>query len=69
MIQHGKNGWLVPPNDAEALARTINVVLDNDGEREKIGRAAYKRARDFSTEEFGHKVVGLYQRMMTRASA
>lgn len=68
MIQHGKNGWLVPPNDAEALAKTIRAVLDNDRERDKIGRAAYEKAQSFSTKEFGHKVVELYEMMIERFS-
>ena len=69
MIEHGKSGWLVPPNDAEALAKAIKAALDNDREREKVGRAAYERAQSFSTKEFGHKVVELYETMIERFSA
>jgi glycosyltransferase involved in cell wall biosynthesis len=69
MIKHGESGWLVPPNDAEALAKTIKEVLDNDREREKAGRAAHEKAQSFSTTGFGHKVVELYERIIERSPA
>ena len=66
MIEHGENGWLVPPGDALALAKTMKAVLANDGGREAAGRAAYKKAQSFSTKEFSHKVVELYESMIER---
>jgi glycosyltransferase involved in cell wall biosynthesis len=39
-IRHGVDGWLVPPGDADALARQISAVIDDDALLTEIGRAA-----------------------------
>jgi hypothetical protein len=39
-ITHGVTGWLVPPGDADALARQISAIVDDDDLLEKVGRAA-----------------------------
>lgn len=64
MITNRENGWLVPPNNAKALAKTINAVLGDDSERERVGRVAYDKAQAFSTDEFCRNVVKLYERMI-----
>jgi glycosyltransferase involved in cell wall biosynthesis len=37
MITHGKNGFLIPPNDQEALVLSIKEILDNKKLARKIG--------------------------------
>jgi glycosyltransferase involved in cell wall biosynthesis len=39
-ITHGVTGWLVPPGDADALARQIAAVIDDDVLLTEVGRAA-----------------------------
>lgn len=39
-ITHGVTGWLVPPGDADALARQISAVIDDDDLLNAVGRAA-----------------------------
>ncbi len=39
------HGMLVPPADAEALARATIDLLENDAKRRSIGNAAYQRGR------------------------
>ncbi|MCG7391573.1 glycosyltransferase family 4 protein [Microvirga sp. ACRRW] len=43
VIQHGVDGWLVPPGDAEALKDAMLHLLKNSGERRAIGDAAKER--------------------------
>jgi glycosyltransferase involved in cell wall biosynthesis len=40
VIQHGENGWLVPPNGREELSEGLRVLLRNDLLRRQIGAAA-----------------------------
>jgi glycosyltransferase involved in cell wall biosynthesis len=49
VLEDGRNGCLVPPGDAPALAQRIVRLLDNEDERHAMGRAACDRVRrDFS---------------------
>jgi glycosyltransferase involved in cell wall biosynthesis len=40
VIEHGVNGWLVPPGDAEALAAAVTALAGDPALRERLGRAA-----------------------------
>jgi len=60
--QHGITGMTVPPNDADALAVKINMLLGDDSLRQKFGRQARKRATDeFSLEKMGISTLALYR--------
>jgi phosphatidylinositol alpha-1,6-mannosyltransferase len=50
-VQHGVTGFLADPDDAEELAATLHLVLENDELRKQLGAAGVQRARaDFSWE-------------------
>ncbi len=60
--QHGVTGWVVPPNDAGALAAALGALLDNAELRHSMARAAAARARDqFSQETMLARVIAFYQ--------
>jgi glycosyltransferase involved in cell wall biosynthesis len=40
IVDDGRTGWLVPPDDAEALAEALICVVNEDGERQRRGREA-----------------------------
>jgi len=64
--QHGITGMTVPPNDADALAVEINMLLSDDSLRQKFGRQARKRATDeFSLEKMGISTLALYHDVLT----
>jgi len=48
IIQHGKNGLLVPVNDEKKLAAALLKVLENTSLRQALVSAGTKRAADFS---------------------
>ncbi len=46
VITHGESGRLVPPDDAEALARELCDLLKQPGEAQRLGKALKARVRD-----------------------
>ena len=52
LVDHGKTGFLVPPNDADALADNIDRLLSDPELMQKMGEAGRKKAE----EEFDEKI-------------
>ncbi|MBB42758.1 MAG: glycosyl transferase [Rhodospirillaceae bacterium] len=51
-VAHGKTGWLVPPSDADALARMLEYVLSIDtSNRERVINSAMANVRKTYTRE------------------
>jgi glycosyltransferase involved in cell wall biosynthesis len=53
VLEHGRNGLLVPPRNAEAIASSIEKYLSDSALRESTGRAAHRSA----SENFGWPTV------------
>jgi len=49
--QNGKTGIIVSPGDPDALAKAINIFLDNPSLRKKYGSYAKKRVKEEFTGE------------------
>jgi glycosyltransferase involved in cell wall biosynthesis len=45
IVDAGETGWLVPPDDEEALAEALVEAVNGDGERRRRGQRAYEAAR------------------------
>jgi glycosyltransferase involved in cell wall biosynthesis len=45
IVDDGETGWLVPPDDEDALGEAIVEIVNNEDERTKRGEAAYEAAR------------------------
>lgn len=59
LVVEGETGFLVPPDDVDALARAVRRVLDNPGE---LGARGYERARrEFSVERMATRTAALYR--------
>ncbi|MDO8543292.1 MAG: N-acetyl-alpha-D-glucosaminyl L-malate synthase BshA [Opitutaceae bacterium] len=64
VIESEKSGVLVPPGDADALARAVEALIANPRRRAVLGRAAQKRARAlFSADEIVPRYEELYRRV------
>jgi glycosyltransferase involved in cell wall biosynthesis len=62
VIQHGENGWLVPPNGLEELIEGLRVVLRNDLLRRQIGAAARDTVlRSFTLAQQAHRLLTVYR--------
>lgn len=65
VIADGETGFLFPPGDVDALARTIAHVLEMpETERRQMGERARQRIREhFSLERVVEQYIELYQRI------
>ena len=61
IITDGKNGYLVEPNNIEALAERICYLIENEEVRKEMGKAARKRAEDFTEEKIMKQWVDLFE--------
>ena len=59
LVVDGETGFLVPPDDVEALAAAIARALDD---RANLGHRGYERARsEFSVERMAERTASLYR--------
>ena len=57
VVENGVNGFLVPPKDANALARAVDKLLEEPAMRHKMGQAS----RELAVKEFDiEKIVAQY---------
>jgi N-acetyl-alpha-D-glucosaminyl L-malate synthase BshA len=67
VAESGISGVLVPPGDADALARAVESLIRDPALRTRLGAAARRRARDlFSADVIVSRYVGLYRRICAR---
>jgi N-acetyl-alpha-D-glucosaminyl L-malate synthase BshA len=65
VAENGVSGVLVPPGDAEAVARAIESLLADPARRATIGKAAQIRAKErFSADVIVPKYEALYRRVI-----
>lgn len=66
LIETGKNGLLVPVDDAKALAYALRHVIDESGLKRQLAEAGYETYRKHFTEE---AVVRQYLDLFARVTA
>ena len=67
LVEHERQGLLVPPGDVPALAGAISRLVRSADERRAFGQAAYARVETmFSFEQMTREYEGLYARLVTR---
>ena len=65
IVDHGETGWLVPPDDEEALADALVDAVNDPGKRARKGEAAYARERASATRgpRWPANVAEVYERV------
>ncbi len=64
-VRDGETGLLVPPNDAEALARALERLLRDEALRRRMGRAARRVADErFDIAATVRRYEALYVRLL-----
>jgi glycosyltransferase involved in cell wall biosynthesis len=61
IVDDGETGWLVPPDDEDALRVALVEVVTDDDERRRRGEAAYEAARErYSWPALVERLAGVY---------
>jgi glycosyltransferase involved in cell wall biosynthesis len=61
VVEHGETGWLVPPDDRDALADTLVEVVNGPAERRRRGnRAAGVACERYAWPALAARVAGVY---------
>lgn len=64
LVEMGLSGLVVPPDSAQALAEALLTLLQNEGQRLALGRAARQRVQQlFSPKPFIQQYEQLYQQL------
>lgn len=67
IVDHGFTGFLVPPDDAEAMARSASEVLEHPDHGQEIARAAREEAlKRYSAVAHADRVMNLYRTVLRR---
>jgi glycosyltransferase involved in cell wall biosynthesis len=53
VIQDGRSGLLVPPEDVDALAAAMLAVVEDPARRKALGAGAAERAHDYALDAIG----------------
>jgi glycosyltransferase involved in cell wall biosynthesis len=64
IIQHGKSGILVNPQDPESIAAAIRAVLRDEGFRLGLGREAQQESKRFSPNEYCNSMLQVYDSLV-----
>jgi glycosyltransferase involved in cell wall biosynthesis len=66
LIENGVTGWLTPPGDASALAKTLDHALDlSQKQLDKMGTKGRKRVKErFSQEEMSSNTIAVYKELL-----
>jgi glycosyltransferase involved in cell wall biosynthesis len=63
--QHGITGLTVPARDADALARAVTTLLDDEPLRTRFGAAGRERVgREFTAEVMGRRIAAIYEEVL-----
>jgi glycosyltransferase involved in cell wall biosynthesis len=62
VVQHRRNGFLVPVGDVQALADALNVLISDGDLRRRMGKHGRTRAeREFSSERVNRETLAVYR--------
>jgi glycosyltransferase involved in cell wall biosynthesis len=64
LITHGRNGYVVPSGDVEALRRCLEELLERRREWPSLRAAAFASGRSLSTEVVGPYLVECIRHMV-----
>jgi len=65
-IRDGKTGFLIPEGNAVALAEKIDLFLQDDSLRNRMGRNGIQHAKKYSWENIADQIISLYRQVLSR---
>lgn len=51
LVEEGKNGYIIDPEDTETFAKTIDDAFADEGQLSRMGRYSYEKAHEFAFAE------------------
>lgn len=67
LIENGKEGFVIPIRDIDAIKEKIVWCYDNQEQCKQMGQAAKQRvAKGFSWEDYGEKIIEAYKQCLER---
>jgi glycosyltransferase involved in cell wall biosynthesis len=67
LVEDGRSGFLVPPDDVEALVAALRKVLTDDGLRGALGASARQRAlEEFDVDVVWRRIDAIYSEVAAR---
>ncbi len=60
LVRHGETGFLVPPQDPDALAGYLCLLLEDERLRERMGRCGVRHARRYHWERIARRILRRY---------
>ena len=67
VIRHGKSGWLIPPDNTEALQNGLVTLLNDGALRLELGSHARERIHsDYSLESVAGRLAKLYESLLEK---
>jgi glycosyltransferase involved in cell wall biosynthesis len=58
VVRDGIDGFIVPIRDAAAIADKVELLLTDRDLRERMGRSARERTREFTSARYGERLIG-----------
>jgi len=66
VLEHNREGLLVPPRDTKAIADSLVQLLKNPGLRQRMGEAGRKKALIYSWPKIATRIENLYRELLNR---
>lgn len=65
LVEDGETGYLVPPSNAEALAKALRTLIVDRERRQRMGHAGYRRIREhFSADRMVAQTAAIYESLL-----
>ncbi len=68
VLQEGREGFMVPPRDSEALAMALKRLLADQSLRKKMGGQAQKTAQRYDWESVSARIIDYYRECIAARS-
>lgn len=65
-VREGIDGFIVPIRDAKAITEKLQLLYQNPGLRQRMGRAALQRVKEFSWDRYGDRLIKVYEEILNR---
>ncbi len=65
LVQDKVTGFTIPAEDHDALCEKLSLLLEDEGLRQEMGRAAIRHAQAYDWEKIAHEIAQAYQEMIT----